>query len=245
MAVYGISDLHLSFIKKPDLGIWQDVEEAKPMSIFGEHWRDHYKYIYENWQAIVEPEDTVLVPGDISWGLRLSDCIYDFEYLAALNGNIIISRGNHDYWWQSLKQVRAALPPNVEVLQHSAKLIEGKALCATRGWLCPGAKDYDNSGEDERLYLRELLRLEMALKEAKALSDSIVVMLHYRPVNDKLEYSGFVELMKAYSVEKCLYGHIHNEDAASTFTGEHWGINFQPITCDYLGFKPLCLWEGK
>jgi hypothetical protein len=245
MAVYGISDLHLSFMAEPDLGIWQNVHEYKPMSIFGEHWREHYKYIYENWQEAVQAEDTVLLPGDLSWGLKLEDCIYDFAFLGALNGNLLISKGNHDYWWQSLKKVKAVLPANTKALQHSAVLVEGKAVCATRGWLCPGAKDYNHTGEDEKIYLRELIRLEMALKEAKALSDDIMVMLHYRPVNDKLECSGFIDLMSDYGVKTCIYGHIHTEDIANNFTGEHWGMDFKLVACDYLGFNPLKLWEGK
>jgi len=238
MRVWAISDLHLSFTAP----YAEDgpVFLAKPMDVFGENWHNHFAKIYQNWRQTVKNEDFVLVPGDISWALRLNDAVFDFNYLARLPGKIIISRGNHDYWWQSYKQVQEALPDNVTALQNNALSVGESSVCAVRGWLCPGVKMTE---DDKKIYLREVLRLEMCLKAAAAISKDITVMFHFRPVNDKLEKNEFIELMTKYKVRRCLYGHLHGRDAAKVLPARAWDIDFTLVSADYLDFSPRLIWQ--
>ena len=69
MAIYSISDLHLSF------------GNNKPMDIFGANWENHTEKIKKDWIKKVTNDDLVLLPGDFSWAMYLNDTYQDFEYL--------------------------------------------------------------------------------------------------------------------------------------------------------------------
>lgn len=241
MAVYGISDLHFSFMEQVDITNLETVRVAKPMDIFHSRWQQHYRQIWENWQRLVKPDDTVLLAGDTSWGMRLEDTQWDFDFLHRLPGQKVLIRGNHDYWWQSLQKINAFLPSDFSLLQNSCLSIEGKAVCGTRGWVTPGSKGFGE--EDEKIFQRELLRLEMALFQGKKTGLPLVAMLHYPPCNEKNERSAFIELMADYGVEQCVYGHLHEVKAEKELLTEAWGMKFSLLSCDYIDFAPILLWE--
>ncbi|MGI5892116.1 MAG: metallophosphoesterase [Bacillota bacterium] len=239
MKVFAISDLHLSlgapFVKGCENQL------LKPMDKFGEFWNDYHEKIYENWQALVGEHDYVLMPGDTSWAMKLADCRYDFDFLAQLPGTIILGRGNHDYWWQGISKLRAALPPNVIPLHHDSVIVGSKSVCSTRGWSLPFGDDW--TAADQRIYQRELLRLEMALEDGKKSALPLVVMLHYMPFFYDGSASQFVELMKKYQVEICLYGHLHGSNCHKAVHGLKDGINYFNVSCDCLSFCPQLIWE--
>jgi predicted phosphohydrolase len=239
MKVFAIGDLHLSLSSPFIPG--EKVVCYKPMDIFGDNWRNHTERLYANWLDTVSPADAVLVPGDISWGMKLLDCRYDWDFLSALSGTIYICRGNHDYWWQGLAKIRRSLPSNVIPLNHSSALVGGKTVCATRGWTLPGGGEW--SKEDETIYQRELLRLTMALEEGQKNKLPLVAMLHYAPCSKTGEGSDFTALLRKYSVEMCIYGHFHGEDHKKAFQGDFEGIKTLNVSGDALDFKPLLLWE--
>jgi len=238
--VFTISDLHLALSEYFEPG--KSPETYKPMDVFGRHWQDYYGVLYDNWQSVVAPTDTVLLPGDISWAMTLSETVYDFAYLAALPGRIIIVKGNHDYWWQSIGKVRAALPPNCVALQHSSVIVGSKAVCGSRGWLTPDHPDY-HAVEDNKIYARELLRLRMALEEGARSSLGLVVLTHYPPVSQPKAKNEFLSLFEEFSVELCVYGHIHGTAAKNSTEGLLNGIQFVNASCDRLNFTPRLLWE--
>lgn len=237
MKLFAISDLHLSFAAPYDEADPARNPLTKPMDVFGPAWRDYPQRLAANWRAAVSPEDTVLLPGDLSWAMTLEEAMYDVDYLHRLPGRKVLIKGNHDYWWQSLSKVRAALPGEMEPLQHSAVQVGDWAVCGTRGWVPPGHPDYRES-EDQKIYQRELLRLEMALQEAARLDLPILAMLHYPPVLRDDGATGFTALLEAYRVQFCLYGHVHG-DRAATFTGLRQGVQYINCSCDRLGFRPL------
>ncbi|MGI5825075.1 MAG: metallophosphoesterase [Bacillota bacterium] len=245
MAIYGISDLHLSLTEYFSEEILNCCDEHKPMHIFGAHWENHTRKIFENWNSAVSASDTVLVPGDLSWAMHMKDAVYDFDFLSRLQGRLLICRGNHDYWWDTKAKICQALPENVIPLQNESFLAENVVISATRGWICPGSKDF--KAGDEKIYRRELIRLEMALQHGKKLQEQTEavsehwVMLHYRPTNDEFSESGFTELMQKYGVTRCFYGHLHGNPCYNVLQGERFGIDFQLLSCDYLHFKPLKL----
>jgi len=241
MKVFAISDFHLSFAAPFNTGDLCHASIYKPMDIFGGAWHEHCQKIYDNWLETVNTDDIVLMPGDTSWGMTVEQSRYDFDFLSQLPGTIYLSRGNHDYWWQGIKNVRKALPKNVIPLNHDSAEVAGKAVCATRGWILPTHNDW--SKEDEKIYQREILRLEMALKDGKKRGVPLFVMLHYQPFYNAANISGFVALMIEYGVEACIYGHLHGEDCKRALEGSYFGIDFYNVSCDCRDFKPLLLWQ--
>ena len=241
MKVFALSDLHLALAARYQVG--QPPETYKPMDVFGVTWRDYYRRLFDNWQATVSPEDTVLVSGDISWAMKLEETGYDFDYLAQLPGQIVLIRGNHDYWWQAIGKVRAALPANCYALQQSCLVVGNKAVCGTRGWLTPDAADFSES-IDRKIYERELLRTRMALEEGKQFGLPLVLMLHYPPAAKIGSHNTLLELIAEYQVEICVYGHIHGNDIKQPLEGEQNGTIFVNASCDRIGFRPLLLWES-
>ncbi|MBZ4686759.1 MAG: uncharacterized protein PWQ96_1014 [Clostridia bacterium] len=236
MNIYAMADLHLSFTEKFQIDNLESTKLSKPMDIFGDKWDNHYLKIWRNWSATVKEDDIVLVPGDISWALKLEEALFDLEFIERLPGKKILGKGNHDYWWQSLKKISEVTSDRIDILQNNClPLNDEVVLCGTRGWLSPNDIQFEE--HNEKLYKRELIRLENSLKKAPA-GKKILVMLHYPPVNDKHERSGFIELMESYGVHTCIYGHLHDGSIRMRIEGDKWGINFQLVSADYLDFKP-------
>ncbi|HHY36317.1 MAG TPA: hypothetical protein GX518_01365 [Firmicutes bacterium] len=229
MALYALGDLHLSHAV------------AKPMDIFGPLWEKHTDKIARNWCRVVGPEDLVLIPGDISWALKLEEALPDLNWLARLPGKKLLIRGNHDYWWTGIGKVRRALPPGIHALQNDYYPWGEWAICGSRGWLCPGQEGYDPV-QDEKIYRRELGRLQLSLERAcQDGFDRIVVALHYPPTNGRHEPSGFTELFHRYPVKKCVYGHLHGEAQATALAGEWEGIEYRLVAADAVDFTPVLL----
>lgn len=235
MRIFALSDLHLSFDEK--------YQEYKPMNIFGQAWENHAYKIKENWEKTVADEDVVLIPGDISWGLKLEDVEYDLKYLESLPGKKIITKGNHDLWWQSLNKLRKALPPSVKAIQNDHILLNNQvAICGTRGWINPEDKNFKEN-TDLKIYKRELGRLRLSLDSVKENVDEIIVMLHYPPTGAKHELSEFVEIMKEYNVKTCIYGHLHSEASLGALPEEKWGMKFHLVSADAIAFSPKLILE--
>ncbi|MDI3327402.1 MAG: metallophosphoesterase [Alicyclobacillaceae bacterium] len=231
MKIFAIADLHLSF------------STHKPMSVFGEPWEDHPHRVEIEWRNRVRDGDWVLIPGDISWGMRLEEAIADLEWIARLPGRKVLLRGNHDYWWPGITRLRRSLPPGLYALQNdSMDLGEGIALCGTRGWICPGSRDFTE--HDERIYLREVHRLELSLQSSSGASQRWV-MMHYPPVNEYHERNEMIDLMERYGVTRCIYGHLHGNGHRHALLGTRFGIRFHLVSCDYLRGRPEQLWPEE
>ncbi len=240
MRILAISDLHLSFKQSHRLGDDWEKMQYKPMSVLDDKWQNHARHIYDNWHRTVQQEDVVLMPGDISWAMRLPEAKYDLEFLGSLPGTILAITGNHDYWWQSLKKAREAAPENLRLLQNDAIRIGDLAICGSRGWLCPNGVFFTEA--DQKIYKRELLRLESSLQAAlKSSPKDILVMTHYMPTNEKHEYSGFIELLEKYQVKRVIYGHLHGKARHYCLPSTKWGIGFTLVSADYLDFTPRLL----
>ncbi len=242
MRIFAISDLHLSLTAPYCTADTASPQLAKPMSVFGAGWHDFFQRLCSNWCAQVTAEDAVLLAGDLSWAMTLEEARYDLAFLGSLPGRKWIVKGNHDFWWSSYARLCAALPPSVQALQHGAARLGGWAVCGTRGWLLPGTREFC-AAEDEKIYRRELLRLEMALVEAQRLALPIIAMLHFPPLTQDGAASGFSELLERYGVRLCIYGHIHG-DKAPAFEGELRGVRYFNTSADRLGLTPLLLTES-
>ena len=233
MALFCISDLHLP------LGV------DKPMDIFGENWINYVERIRENWLANISEDDYVVPPGDFCWAMRLEEAKPDFEFIEALPGIKILLKGNHDYWWDTIGKLERFIGENcyqtIHFLHNNAYLYRNIALCGTRLWACPGASPF--TAEDEKIYLRELGRAELALKASIVKdSDEIIFFTHYPPVRTASEPdSGFAEIMKRYSVKRVVYGHLHGAACKNAYVGVYDEIEYLLASSDYLDFMPIKL----
>lgn len=224
MALYAISDLHLSF------------SSDKPMDVFGEQWYNHDKRIMENWKSKITCEDTVLIAGDISWSMNMKEGMADLEWIHNLPGRKIISKGNHDYWWTSISKLNS-LYEDMGFIQNNFFTYENYAICGTRGWNPPGDK---YSEHDTKVYNREQIRLKLSLDKAvKEGYDKIIAMIHYPPVNDKFQESDFTRIFEEYNVEKVIYGHLHGPSLKNVFQGDFNGVEYIVTSCDYINFDPI------
>lgn len=226
MAVYAIGDLHLG--SKVD----------KPMSVFGDNWINHKEKIEKSWYSYVEEEDVVLIPGDISWAMSLEDALDDLKWINDLPGKKVLIKGNHDYWWKSVTKLNQ-LYNNLFFLQNDFYNVEDIAICGTRGWVCPNDNYFFE--QDDKIYKREVQRLELSLNKAKQAGfEKLLVMLHYPPTNDKKEPSGFTELIKKYEVSQVVYGHLHGKASFNaSLKGDNQGIRYHLVSCDFLKFNLL------
>lgn len=229
MALYAISDLHLAF----------DVD--KPMDIFGEKWIEHEAKIKGNWLSLVDEADTVLIAGDISWAINETESTNDLNWIDELPGRKIISKGNHDYWWGSIKKLNS-LYQNTKFIQNNFFIYKDYAICGTRGWICRGTDKFTE--KDEKIFSREIIRLRLSLEAAKKEGfDKFIVMLHYPPTNEKFEESEFTKIIKEYSVDKVIYGHLHGVPPGKVLEGNVDGVEYIMTSADYINFCPIMILE--
>ena len=226
--IYTIADTHLSLTTE------------KPMDIFGPRWADHAEKLKKNWLKVVKPEDTVVLPGDISWGISLEEAAEDLKFLDALPGKKLIGKGNHDYWWTTVNKMSTFLSENgittLSFLYNNAYLIENTVICGTRGWM----SEFGIKAEDARIIRREAARLELSLAEGEKLAAGCpgarkLVFLHYPVVFGDFINDEMLDVLYRHEVTDVYYGHLHNI-RESQLDPEYLGIRFHLIAADYLNF---------
>lgn len=224
MAVFAIADLHLSHV------------DEKSMDIFGRHWKGHWDKIQEAWRSRIGAEDLVLIPGDISWAMHMPEAQPDLDAIGRMPGQKLILRGNHDYWWSSLTQVRSALPEGMYALQNDCFAYRGQAVCGARGWVqCNAAQ----GEKDAKLLRREVGRLRLSLQSAadKGLPIALA-MFHFPPFDEKQAPNEITALLHEYGVRRVVYGHLHGKSLQHAFEGTLDGIQYELVSCDHLNFAP-------
>lgn len=231
MSIYSISDLHLSF------GM------DKPMSVFGQRWEGYEEKLRKNWEERIKEDDVVVLPGDFSWGMHLEETLDDFRFLNGLPGIKILSKGNHDYWWETANKlnrfVREYEFDTVRFLHNNTFLFGKTAICGTKGWALT-----QDGPEDLRLYHRELLRLELSLKSAMEQgAEDILLFMHYPPFlkcAPDLQQE-FFDLTANYPISVCAYGHLHGPGGVQAYKGDKNGIQYLPVSCDLVDFLPVLI----
>ena len=225
MALYVIADLHLS------LGA------DKPMDVFGGAWKGFMDKLRDGLSCITS-DDTTVLPGDLSWASGMESAQADFSFLDSIPGRKIILKGNHDHWWTTASKFRRFCAENgfqnMEILHNNCHFYGDIALCGTRGWFY----EEDRSGaHDEKVFRRELMRLETSLKAAEG--REIYCFLHYPPIYRGYTCPEILALLKQYGVRRCFYGHLHSDSHKLAITGWHDGCEFVLCSSDYVNFKPL------
>lgn len=240
MAIFVIGDLHLSTNSKTN----------KSMEKFGKRWLGYTEKLRRNWESVVSPEDTVVIPGDISWAMKLDEAVSDFTFLDSLPGTKLIGKGNHDFWWNTAAKMNAFFEENhfstIHILNNNAYFVEDRVLCGTRGWFLEekqqvtvGSVDYD------KIVNREVIRLKLSLDSAEALRREcmetkgflppVSVFLHFPPVWMDFICRPFVDTLHEYSNPDCYFGHIHGMyNVPRDFEFE--GISMHLISSDAMDF---------
>lgn len=225
--VYGIGDLHFDYSKD------------KAMDIFGENWIDHEENIMRNWKEKVKEDDLVLIPGDISWALKLEDAYFDLKRIDRLPGKKIFIKGNHDYWWQSMKKINDLQLKSLIFIQNNSYDHRDISIGGTRGWIPRDSELFEE--KDEKVFRREVLRLENSLSTLNKVSKVKVAMVHYPPFNINTKPNELVRVMKDFNIDICIYGHLHAEGHRYVIEGEIEGIDFHCVSSDYIKFDPKLL----
>ena len=229
MALYAIGDTHLS------------LNSNKSMEVFGVGWENYVERLKEGFSEVRE-NDTVVLCGDLSWGMSLQEAEKDFAFLDhELPGEKWILKGNHDYWWGTANKMNSFFQEKgftrLHILHNNCALYGEVALCGTRGWFF----EENGSPHWEKVFNRELIRLEASLKAAEEREK--ICFLHYPPLYKGYRCEEIIELMTRYGVQACYYGHLHGPSHRLAIQGEQDEINYQLVAADFIGFKPKKILE--
>lgn len=245
MAIWAIADLHLSF------GI-----PNKEMDVFGPQWAGHPDKVRSHWLESIGNDDLVLIPGDISWAMHPEDAKADLDWIDAMPGTKVMLRGNHDYWWSSLKKLEKVLPPSIHLVQNNIYRWKDVAIGGSRMWDTPEYSfnkyvEYkenprentltkvDEPVEAQKIFDRELARLEMSLKQLPKDGCLKIAMTHYPPIGADLEPSKVSAILEKYGISICVFGHLHNVRSGALPFGTKNGVSYYLTSCDYLDFRPI------
>jgi len=232
------------------------------MDVFGPQWKDHAEAIAASWRALVHPEDLVLIPGDISWALTIEEAVADLKWIDALPGTKVMIKGNHDYWWGSLKKLSQVLPPSVHLIQNNAFQWHNVAIGGARLWDTPEysfgqyiefkenpkAKEKEVDVEDlvqkelsQKIFDREIERLKMSVKMMNMDAEVRIVMTHYPPIGADLERSRASQILEENNIQICVFGHLHNIKPGLSLFGEKRGVRYVFSAADYTRFQPIAI----
>ncbi len=225
MALYAIGDTHLS------------IGGSKPMTVFS-GWERYVERLEENWRQLITPEDTVVIPGDVSWGMSLQEARADFAFLQALPGKKLLLKGNHDYWWTTRRKMETFLEENgfdtLRIVHNDAVAVDGMAVCGSRGWFFDAEQE-----ADRKVLLREASRLRTSIQAAKATGMEPVAFLHYPPIFGGQHCPELIEVLQQEGLRRCYYGHVHSQGIRQAFNGLSEGIDYRLVSADALHFCPL------
>jgi len=223
MALYAMGDTHLS------LGV------NKPMDVFGGAWSGYLDKLTEGLSVLTDT-DTLLIAGDVSWGMSLEEAAPDFAWLDAWPGTKILMKGNHDYWWNTAAKMTRFFEEKgfstLKILHNNCWFYDDTALCGTRGWFYEEEKE----GQNQKVFLRELQRLETSLKAAGEREK--LCFLHYPPFYTGYTCQPILDLLEQYRVKACYYGHLHGGSHRLAIQGRWGSVEYHMISADYLNFSP-------
>jgi predicted phosphohydrolase len=253
MRIWAIGDLHLSF------GV-----ENKSMDVFGPQWKNHAEAIASHWKALIHPDDLVLIPGDISWALTLEEAALDLQWIDALPGTKVMIKGNHDYWWGSLKKLSQVLPPSIHLIQNNAFHWKSASIGGARLWDTPEYRfgqyidfrenprtaktSLPNDTEaliqqelNQKIFDREIERLKLSVKMMDPKAQLRLVMTHYPPIGADLERSRASQILEENNIHICVFGHLHNLKPNLSLFGEKRGVRYILASADYIQFRPILI----
>jgi predicted phosphohydrolase len=232
MTIWALSDLHLPF-----------GEPSKTMEVFGPAWDRYTERIKEHWENLIKPGDLVLVPGDISWAMKLEDALKDLDWIDQLPGDKLIIRGNHDYWWPSAAKLKGILPPSIHFIQNNGFGDVTEYVPNPRAKKLSEEEIKARKEEAERIFVRDLERLKLSLEQMDPDARVRIALTHYPPIGKELQPSRASAVLEHFKIDKCVFGHLHNIKEGSLPFGKARGVDYIFASADYLGFAPIVVLE--
>ena len=223
--IYGLSDLHLDYTGK------------KSMEVFGLAWENYEKRVFKSWKEIVKEDDYIVIPGDISWALKLQEAQKDLKRIESLPGKKIFLKGNHDFWWSSVNKIEKLNLKNMFFLQNNSFETEHYVFIGTRGWISPNSSEFKES-VDRKIFQRELLRLKLSFDSIKNKDKEIICLFHYPPVEKNRKFNDLGKFVKENGIKIVLYGHLHANALLDVVDEVVDGIEIHCLSADYLKFIP-------
>ncbi len=226
------------------------------MEFFSGPWENYVEKIERGWKEVIKEEDLVLIAGDISWASKLEDALVDLHWIDKLPGRKLMIKGNHDYWWGSKGKIEKSLPSSIQVIQNDSWEETGLGVAGTRLWDTQeyhfddiveiahnprASRKQKDTAQDEKIFARELLRLEASLESLSSSVKKKIVMTHYPPIGADLKASKTSSLLEKHKVDICIFGHLHNVKKGKGLFGEKRGVQYLLTSCDFLSFKPYLL----
>lgn len=249
MRIWAIGDLHLSF------GV-----ANKSMEVFGPRWEKHAEKIASNWKNAIHRDDLVLIPGDLSWAMKLEEVVPDLQWVHDLPGTKVMIKGNHDYWWGSINKIAPILPPSIHLIQNNVFNWKGATIGGARLWDTPEYSfgvfvEYRENPKakikkpeelvqeefSEKLFNRELERLKMSLANLDPGAKIRIAMTHYPPIGADLKPSRAAQILEEHNIAICVFGHLHNLKSGLDIFGEARGVRYALTACDYIHFQPMII----
>ncbi|MBQ6018156.1 MAG: metallophosphoesterase [Clostridiales bacterium] len=235
MAIYALADLHLC-LSCPE----------KSMEYVWSAWDNYVQRIKENWEAVVTAEDTVLIPGDISWATYVDKAEEDFRFISELPGRKLLSRGNHDYWWTTMKKMEEFFEQkgfkDLGFVRTNVAEADGCLISGTRGWMIE-TRDAISGSDNKKIYDRERLRIQMCIDKLNEAdpehAKKHILMIHYPPITSNMGFTEFAHQMAQGGIDICVYGHLHGKSHKKAFEGDFEGTKFICTSADFVGFKPV------
>jgi predicted phosphohydrolase len=221
VALYAIGDTHLSLASN------------KPMDVFGGGWQGYVEKLSAGFQVLT-PQDTLVLCGDVSWGMNLEEAKEDFAFLNSFPGRKLLLKGNHDYWWNTASKMKDFFARHgfhtLDILHNNCHFYGEYAICGTRGWF------YEETGS-QKVFLRELIRLEASLKAAG--DKEKICFLHYPPLYQGYLCREIIDLLERYQVSRCYYGHLHGASCRLAIEGKYGTVEYHLISADHTDFQPV------
>lgn len=223
--IYGLSDLHLDYTCK------------KSMEVFGAAWENYEKRMFKFWSEIVTDDDYIIIPGDISWALKLEEAEKDLRRIETLPGKKVFLKGNHDFWWSSLSKIEKLNFKNMFFLQNNSIETENYVFIGTRGWISPNSSEFKED-VDRKIFDRELVRLKLSFDSIKNKNKEIICLFHYPPVEKDRKFNALGNFVKEKGIKIVLYGHLHANALYNVVDEVIDDIEFHCLSADYLKFIP-------
>ena len=244
MALYAIGDLHLHF--QTDLRAKAQLKDRA--------WKNHEQKFRKNCAARIQPEDTLVLVGDHSWGRNLAECEQDLQYIADLPGTKVLLRGNHDMFWDAKKtaELNRLYAGRLNFLQDNYFPCGDCALVGTKGHCFEGpfylnrrgqiiGWSEENEKRSQKLVARETERLRTSFEAAKRDGfRRFIMFLHFPPTSILEDDSPFTRMAEEYGAEQVIYAHSHGESRFyDSIHGEKNGIRYSLVSGDFLRWDPL------
>ena len=191
------------------------------MDVFGGAWEGYVDKLAQG-LSILQPEDTLVIAGDISWGHEFGGGRGGFYLAGCPAGDqdphegqprLLVEHGLENE--SPFSRRKGSLPCAFSTTTATST---GRPPCAGPEG---GSTRRTSQGQSQKVFHRELQRLETSSK-ASIISEKLC-FLHYPPCYTGYCCQPILDLLTAYGVKACYYGHLHGASHRLALQGNRMG----------------------